>query len=201
MLAGLGNAEYYSERFDDAALHYAEALAIFERILPPGHAHRAVVSGNLGAARREQGRLAEALALGTRAVALARAAYGDRHQQVAVLETELAATLRDHGDAAQAVRSAEHALEVFVATESGPDSTGSARVELALALWDARDRERARTVAVAAEADLKRAGVAGEWGLKKLERWRTAVGSAAGARPRDPVDEDALHEGRASNAQ
>jgi serine/threonine-protein kinase len=174
LLNDLGNLDYYGGHFDAAAARYAEALEIFNQLIPH-NAYLAVVHSNLGAARRGQGRLREAVALGKTSLETARKAYWPRHPKLAELELEYAATLRAIHDYAAAREVAEDAVAIGVFAKTAPARLGDYRFELAQNVWLSGEHARARAIAVEARGDLLRAGAAGKDKMKALDLWLKAV--------------------------
>jgi len=103
----------------------------------PGHARPAIGLTNLATILADLGQLAEARPLAERALAIAEAAYGADHPDVATRLTNLATILAGLGQAAEALPLAERALAITEAAY-GPDhpTVATLRTNLAAILAD-----------------------------------------------------------------
>jgi serine/threonine-protein kinase len=139
--SNLGGAYYAMDRYEDAAKHQARSLAILETTLGADHPNVGFVLVSLGMTRRDQGRLAEALALLDRAVTQA----GPMALPNAL--TRKAEVLILLGREAEAVPLLERARELQRGIETDPALVGDTCFALAKAWWSVGRRDEATAIA------------------------------------------------------
>jgi tetratricopeptide (TPR) repeat protein/tRNA A-37 threonylcarbamoyl transferase component Bud32 len=104
------------ERHEEALTAFADADRFYAEILPPEHWRFAVVEGARASALNRLGRVDEAISGQRRALAIMRAAMGDRHPGLGTMLNNLATALRASGDLEGARRTYEEALALKRAT-------------------------------------------------------------------------------------
>ena len=158
--------------------HLAQALAVnaelraqLEASLPPGHKHLLAVRGNQANVLRELGRHGEAIAELREVLALEEAAQAPPGELARTLLNLGIAQLAG-GAAAEAVVTAERGLSLAARAEDHEFTREKLELALAQALWArGADRPRARKLAEASAAALRRAGPDAESQLREVEAW------------------------------
>jgi tetratricopeptide (TPR) repeat protein len=166
-------------RHEEGLAAMREALALWERLLPPGHARIASAHTGIGRTLREMGALAESLEHHDRALAMlerevrqAEPIAGDPLLQAA--KTALRAAQRERADAW-----IEQGLRLY-ATTPNPVMVGSFRFLRAQSLQQQGLREQAAEEARAALGLLRGAD---ERTTREIETWLAEHGRVAGAAP------------------
>jgi CHAT domain-containing protein/tetratricopeptide (TPR) repeat protein len=115
-LIGVGHEYLKLGEYDRAAEHLEQAVAMFEGLRGefgrPAELSMAVALNNLALVASARFEFDRAIALQRRVLAIKRAAYGDRHPEVAFTLTNLGAALADRGDHLGASEHYRRALEV-----------------------------------------------------------------------------------------
>lgn len=145
----LAQAEQAQRKFDQAELHYGQALTRLQQIKGETHPEVAAVLNNLGVLHRLHGQYAEAEPLLKRALAIKEQAFGAWHQDVALGLNNLAMVYDTQGRYDQAEPLYRRALAIRRRT-LGPahtDTAKSRRDYAALLRKMQRDREAAEVEA------------------------------------------------------
>jgi tetratricopeptide (TPR) repeat protein len=187
MLGNLGSVARELGRTDEARAHYERAVAIAERSGGAEDARVVQPLLNLGNLLAENGEFEPALGHYMRALEVGLERLGQRHPFVAQTQTATAIVLLELERASEAVALLEQALPVRTSPERAPLDRAEVRYHLARALWIAGgDRNRARELAEAAQADLAAAEQPPDDLRNGIEAWLAVYGAAA--RPgRGPV--------------
>ena len=141
----LAQAEQAQRKFDQAELHYGQALKLLQEVRGAEHPDVAAILNNLGVLHRLHGQFAEAEPLLRRALAIKEKAFGPEHQEVALGLHNLAMLYDTQGRYEQAEPLYRRALAIRAQT-LGPahaDTTKSRRDYAALLRKMQRDREAA----------------------------------------------------------
>ncbi|HWM84660.1 MAG TPA: tetratricopeptide repeat protein [Kofleriaceae bacterium] len=109
----LGHYYFRVREFEKAMVEFGETLATWRQIGGDDHPLALLTLQTMSDTRREQGRPADALALGERAVAAFRRVYGDDHESTASAYNSLGMALSDLGRVEEGLASQERALEIY----------------------------------------------------------------------------------------
>jgi serine/threonine-protein kinase len=134
-------------RHEEARILATQALELRERTLGPEHAHVSNMLEVLGSALTRLKRYPEAQSRLERSLAIAEKALGKEHPDTAYSLLRLGELWLARGRPAQALPYLERGL-----LRVPPSIRPNMRLRLAQALWEAHPAERARAVALAAEA-------------------------------------------------
>ncbi|GAB5518145.1 MAG: hypothetical protein RhofKO_03960 [Rhodothermales bacterium] len=96
-LLRLGLAVRGQGRLQEAQGYFREAIAIYQRVLPPGHAFLGTGYSHLARNFYEQGRLDSAIVYNRHALDLYEARYGAEHPYYYIVGRRVADQLREHG--------------------------------------------------------------------------------------------------------
>ncbi len=141
----LAQAEQAQRRFDQAELHYGQALKLLQEVRGEEHPDVAAILNNLGVLHRLHGQVTEAEPLLRRALAIKEKAFGPEHQEVALGLHNLAMLYETQGRYELAEPLYRRALAVRTQT-LGPahaETVKSRRSYAALLRKMQRDREAA----------------------------------------------------------
>ena len=163
--------------FEEAELHYREAVRIREVNLGSEHPAVALNLHNLGEAQRLLGAYEQALATWERSLAIKRKALGEDHPSVTMTMTGLGRVLLELGRRPEALERLELAASQRRAQDAAPESTGETFFALARAVaadlqqGPSPDRKRARELAREALAAYVKAGDDYRGEREDVERW------------------------------
>ena len=157
-----------------AEVSFRRAAEIFAAVLGPDHPNLASALGGLGRALVAQGRLDEARPIHLRAQAILERALGPDHSFAAFPQVDLATLELAADDPVAAIAPATRALALRA--EGKPEERAEAALALSRALWrSGRDKPRARSLAVQAEADYAAAGPGFVRELTAASTWRRGL--------------------------
>jgi tetratricopeptide (TPR) repeat protein len=163
---------------DDEALAIMQSAIELRRRVTPTHPDLAVDLHNAGIDQLRTGRQAEALASFTEAAALARAALGNDHELVAVIDSGTGRALHRLGREDEAIAVLEGALEHWrsLRPDVEPHEHFMARITLARALVSlGRERTRAAQLARLALDEYARQPNAESEAIADARRWATKL--------------------------
>ena len=158
---------------DDSLSHLQSALQIWEEALGPSHADVALALGNIAEWHDTRGSLEVALEFHRRALTTWESALGPEDQEVAFALAAVGDLLHRLGRNGEAVPPLERALAIHE-TLGNARAAADTRFALARVLWSARQRTRARRLAVAATAGYRSVGDEAADELAEVTRWLAA---------------------------
>ncbi|HLT39005.1 MAG TPA: serine/threonine-protein kinase [Enhygromyxa sp.] len=157
-LTNIGNVLLMKGELDEALTTQQQALARTEASLGPDHFNVAEKLNNVAIVLAALGRLDEALDMHRRSLDIRAAAVGPDGLETAYSLQNVGATLVELGRPDEAREYLERALAIREAGAVAPLLLAEARFELARALWELDERERATRLATAAHQACKTAG-------------------------------------------
>jgi eukaryotic-like serine/threonine-protein kinase len=112
LLTNLGSVFTRLSKFEEAAEHHRQALAIYDASFEKNHPRTAAVLNNLAIAELEGGHTAAAVQTHRSALEMRERLHGENHPDVATSLNNLGNALRRMGKVQEALRAQERALEI-----------------------------------------------------------------------------------------